>query len=259
MSFSVSAAANETALAVVLTSGSGFPGNEELTQAIAARIPAVVVAPEPLATPADSLLLLHEGYMLTVMKVGAPCPISADDPCVQNAWYWPGAQAEVKRHKRHMLVSVSGGADAKRRAGLHGQMVAAVIGTAKDALAVHWADSDSLWPAAFVAKGIAPGALAPPVMFCVAAKLSRDADGDVSAITQGLSAFGLMEIEARSFRGDPVALNGVILDLAKYLVEAGAVIKDGDTIGPDAKMKVRVRHEDSILVAGTTVYRLYFA
>jgi hypothetical protein len=49
------------------------------------------------------------------------------------------------------------------------------------------------------------------------------------------------------------------LGLANYLVEAGPVIKDGDTIGPDAKTQIRVRHEDSSLVAGTKAYRLYFS
>ncbi|NJD35475.1 MAG: DUF4261 domain-containing protein, partial [Betaproteobacteria bacterium] len=84
------------------------------------------------------------------------------------------------------------------------------------------------------------------------------ADGGVSAVTSGLTAFGLMEIETRGFRGDPRALNGFVLDLAGYLIDAGDVIADGDTIGLDAATKVAVRREASSLFSGQSVYRLYF-
>ena len=67
-----------------------------------------------------------------------------------------------------------------------------------------------------------------------------------------------MEIETRGYKGNLQTLNSVVMDLASYLVQAGAVIKDGDTIGPDAKTKMTVRHEDSSLVRGQRVYRLYF-
>ncbi|MCQ4191518.1 DUF4261 domain-containing protein [Methylocystis suflitae] len=248
---------SESTLAIVMTAGEEFPSNAFLAQAIKARIPAIVIPPEILADPNGTLVFLHEDDMFAVGKVDAPCPISKDDPCVQFTWYWPDAWEAVSTHKAHLLPSVSGGADAKRRAALHGQLVAAVVDAARDAVAVHWASSDSLWPAPLVAQTIAPGDQKPPVPFCVAIKLSRDADGGVSGATRGLAAFGLMEIEAEGFKGDPRQLNGLMLDLAGYLIEAGPVIKDGDTIGPDAGTKIVVRHETSGFVPGQPVYRLY--
>lgn len=50
-----------------------------------------------------------------------------------------------------------------------------------------------------------------------------------------------------------------MLDLAGYLIEAGPVIKDGDTIGPDAATKIVVRHETSGFIPGESVYRLHEA
>jgi hypothetical protein len=67
-----------------------------------------------------------------------------------------------------------------------------------------------------------------------------------------------MELETIGFRGQPAALNVTLLDLAAYLFNAGAVIKDGDTTGPDEKTKITVRHEPSKLRPGHRVYRLYF-
>lgn len=135
----------ESTLAIVMTAGEEFPSNAGLAQAIKARILAIAIPPEILADPNGTLVFLYEDYMFAVGKVDAPCPISKDDPCVQFAWYWPDAWEAVSKHKAHLLASVSGGADARRRAALHGQLVAAVIDATKDAVAVHWASSDSLW------------------------------------------------------------------------------------------------------------------
>jgi hypothetical protein len=134
-------------LAIVMTPGAAFPSNGSLAQAIKARLPNVVIPSEVLADPKGTLVFLDDDYMFAVGKVDAPCPISKDDPCVQFAWYWPDAWEAVSKHKAHLLASVSGGADARRRAALRGQLVAAVIGDRK-----------------------------PPVAFCVAIKLSRDTD-----------------------------------------------------------------------------------
>ncbi|MBG0792824.1 DUF4261 domain-containing protein [Methylocystis sp. H62] len=254
----MSSSTTDSMLAIVMTAGEEFPGNAVLAQAIKARVPNIVIPEDIVADANGTLVFLYEDYMFAVGKVDAPCPISNDDPCVQFAWYWPDAWEAVSKHKAHLLASVSGGADAKRRAALHGQLVAAVVDATRDALAVHWASSDSLWPAPLVAENIAPGEQKPPVAFCVAIKLSRDADGGVSGVTRGLAAFGLMEIEAAGFAGDPRKLNGLMLDLAGYLIETGPVIKDGDTIGPDAATKIVVRHETSGFIPGESVYRLHF-
>jgi hypothetical protein len=254
----MSSSTTELALAIVMTAGKEFPDNAGLAQAMKARVPNLVIPEDIVADRNGTLIFLHEDYMFAVGKVDAPCPISKDDACVRFAWYWPDAWEVLSKHKGHLLASVSGGADARRRAALHGQLVAAVIDATKDAVAVHWASSDSLWPAALVAQNIAPGDRKPPMLFCVAIKLSRDADGGVSGATRGLAAFGLMEIEAGGFKGDPRQLNGLMLDLAGYLIEAGPVIEDGDTIGPDAATKIVVRHETSGFILGESVYRLYF-
>lgn len=113
-----------------------------------------------------------------------------------------------------------------------------MIDARKHTVAVHLASSDALRPAPLVAETIAPGDRKPPVPYCVAIKLGRDDDGGVSGATRGLAAFGLMEIETAGFAGDPRQLNGLMLDLAGYRIEAGPVIKDSDRIGRDAATKI---------------------
>jgi hypothetical protein len=253
----LSGIAKDSLLAIVMTKDEALPSTAALNQAICRRIPEATQSP---AGGGDKAILMFvDGFMLSVGKVAAPCPIQQGDPCVVSAWYWPDAWKEIGRHKAHMVVSVTGAGDPKKRSNLLAQLVAGVVEATATPVGVHWASADALWPAAIVAKTILPGDAAPPLMFCVAVKLSRDVDGRVSAITKGLNDFGLMEIETRGFAGDPRQLSGAILDLAGYLIEAGDVIKDGDTVGPDAATKITVRREESSFAPGQKVYRLYFS
>jgi hypothetical protein len=141
----MSSSTTESMLAIVMTAGKEFPSNAGLAQAIKARIPNIVIpSSEILVDQNGTLVFLYEDDMSAVGKVDAPCPISKDDPCVQFARYWPDAWEAVSTHKAHLLPNVSGGANAKRRAALHGQLVAAVVDAANDAVAVHWASERML-------------------------------------------------------------------------------------------------------------------
>ena len=112
----MSSSTTESMLAIVMTAGKEFPSNAGLAQAIKARIPNIVIpSSEILVDQNGTLVFLYEDDMSAVGKVDAPCPISKDDPCVQFAWYWPDAWEAVSKNKAHLLPSVSGGADARRR------------------------------------------------------------------------------------------------------------------------------------------------
>lgn len=248
--------AGETMFALVLSRDGRLPADDALVRAIHRHIPEAAVPPD--AVGGSAALFFADDAMVALGMVDAPAPIAKDDPCVLFSWHWPAAWKEVERHTAHVMVSVTGGVSAKKRARLLGRAVAAVIEATPEPCAIHWASSDALWPVPLVVEAVAKAGDGPPILLCVAVKLSRDADGGVSAVTSGLTAFGLMEIETRGFRGDPRALNGFVLDLAGYLIDAGDVIADGDTIGLDAATKVAVRREASSLFSGQSVYRLYF-
>ncbi|MBG0811405.1 DUF4261 domain-containing protein [Methylosinus sp. H3A] len=250
------AAPNETMLALVLSKDGLLPEGEALSGAIRRHLPQATT-PEN-GVVGGATVFLVEGGMAAIGKVNEPAPIAKDDPCVAYAWHWPEVWPAIEGHAAHVVVAATGGADAKSRASLLGRAVAAVVEATPAACAVHFAGSDALWPAALVAEVVSKGGDEPPVPFCVAIALGRDPEGGVSAITKGLTAFGLMEIETRGYHDDPRELNGFLLDLAAFLVESGDVLSDGDTIGPDADTKIIVRRETSVVAPGQNVYRLYF-
>ncbi|WP_018265757.1 DUF4261 domain-containing protein [Methylosinus sp. LW4] len=250
------AAPNDTMLALVLSKDGLLPEGEALAAAIRRHLPQAQTPDKEI--PGGTSVFLVDGAMLAIGGVAAPAPIAEDDPCVAYAWHWKDVWPAIEGHAGHLVVAVTGGADAKTRSLLLGRAVSAVIEATPAACAVHFAGSDALWPAALVAEVVSKSGDQPPIPFLVAVALGRDPDGGVSAITKGLTAFGLMEIETRGYKDDPSELNGFLIDIAAYLVDAGAVLGDGETIGPDADTKIIVRHEESVVAPGQKVYRLYF-
>ena len=74
--------------------------------------------------------------------------------------------------------------------------------------------------------------------------------------TQGMKALGFMEIEIERRTSDPMETVSEIFNFAHYLLDHGAVLKDGDTIGMSAESKIGVRHVSSSWDKGERVYRL---
>ena len=168
----------------------------------------------------------------------------------------------MKAHQSHLFVSVRGSDDVKARSIVLGHLTAAIVEASPSALAVTWSNSDAIFPAKVISSMVPIGSDSPPIMLCVTTLLARAASGTassprISGITRGLSAFGYKEIEATDFEGAPQALNGVLLDMAAYLINTGSVFVDGDTVGPDVATKWTVRHETSRLLPPQIICRLY--
>jgi hypothetical protein len=258
----MSNSAAKQALAIVMLSQERAPSNDTLGEAIAARLP---FEPIPSLDPhrmEPPIVFFVNGAMCTVMKIDKPCPLSPNEPGFAQAWYWPTAYSELKEHKAHVIAS-AGGDDPKASAAILGQLVAAIVEASTEAIGVNWAQSGAFFPAKSVPPSIPKGKFTPPTHFCVSVKIIPDEaqkdceDGCVAALSQGLSSFGLREIEARGFKGDPRSLYRQFIDLAEFLIDNGPVIEDGDTVGEDEATKIRVRHEASSLIPGVEVYRLY--
>src|SRR4029077_7093512 len=123
------------------------------------------------------------------------------------------------------------------------------------ALGIHWAPADALWkPEAFI-EVIRNSSGSLPTAICVSIRLARDAGlarnnakPTLMAVTCGLTAFGIMEIEVRDYAGKARDLYPIMLNLVDYITISENIVRDGDTIGPDAKTKFTIRVQDSTLL-----------
>jgi hypothetical protein len=189
---------------------------------------------------------------------------------VTSCWWWPETREVVARTKAHAVTVVAGQLEKtppKERIFVEMQLVAAALDVLKSATAVVWPDANAMWkPDTFHtelerAKGEIPHTLA------VAVKMGNDTENlhpngkpKLFARTEGLNAFGIMEVEWRAFAGAPLDLVNWLLGVAWYLINKGPIIADGDTMGSDAPgvmPAIAIRHEDSTTVLGTRAYAIY--
>lgn len=76
----------------------------------------------------------------------------------------------------------------------------------------------------------------------------------IGAVTMGLCAFVGREIEFESSKLTLPMLIDEVAGLAVYLAEHGNVIKDGDTVGADENERFSVRHKNSDVFTGLSVF-----
>ena len=241
------------------------PSNDVLFAATQARLPDArpITMTGRVAKP-NTRVFAAQGIICMFTAQNFALPISEAECRSQWNWLWPHAWDEVQHQRTHVVVSVAG-EDARAASVVFGQLIAAIIEASNSPLAVCCPSSHGVWPAKSVIEMANAGENIPPFPLCVSVSVSKARGGfwrpqdKLSALTKGLDAFGLKEIESDGYGGQPMSLYTTVLDLAIYLIDNGPVLKDGDTIGPNASTKIKVRWEKLKLREGKPeVYRLYF-
>jgi Domain of unknown function (DUF4261) len=193
----------------------------------------------------------------SVLCIDRPAPISPSDPSVLTAWHWPNVAEVIRQHHSHLVIAVQLG-ETKGRTALLEQLAAAAAARGNEApLAVHFEAPDLLMPPDVVTS-FAPSSetILPNAALCVALRFERRQRGPVRMRTQGLTALGLLEIEGETKPSDIPRMGEAALALAGYLIEAGEVVKDGDTFGPDERTRFRAQLTPSFDDPLRSVYRI---
>ncbi|HMP02277.1 MAG TPA: DUF4261 domain-containing protein [Gemmatales bacterium] len=217
--------------------------------------------PTPTSDPASDERLIFEMGETSAIVAMLPAPIPWSDlegPC-QTSWLWDEAEAALRPHQAHIIVTVMGEEDPVERSRLLTQFCAAVLATCPEALGVFWGSAALLVPAKVfldVAREVMPEG--PPLFIWVDVRVGLGDDGSLCAYTAGMEALGHMEFETENAPEQPGELRDRLFALASYLVENGPVIKDGDTVGQDASEQIRVVYADSVFGTEGKVMRLEY-
>ncbi|MCS3726515.1 DUF4261 domain-containing protein [Bradyrhizobium betae] len=205
-------------------------------------------------TSASAPLIRCGGELVAVMSMPAPIP---QDPGLWSraAATWLEGKAVAARHRGHLIVTVPGQhLEPLPAARLTTAVIGALIAAMPESCAVVWdtkvARPAKLWME-MSRQSFAPFPNYPFTLWVDILPFRSEAG--IGAVTMGLSAFAGREIE---FETGKLTLRGMIdkvAGLAVYLVEHGAVVKDGDTFGGDEHERITARYRTSERFAGLSV------
>lgn len=169
-------------------------------------------------------------------------------PDVSQTWDWTGAEQALDQARTSVLVTemLGEGHVARDRVAALTSVVAA-LASATSPVAVSWPTSQRVTDPAAALDGV--GGLLNVRLFSV----SGDED-ELVMDTLGLAPFGLPDMQCHFRDLEPAALAGVLFSAASYLLEAGDVIGNGETIsGPQGDEHWPCQREPALIRPARTV------
>ncbi|QDU87852.1 hypothetical protein Pla175_12190 [Pirellulimonas nuda] len=191
--------------------------------------------------------------------VDRPIPWSQiEGPCA-TAWYWPEAEAVMRRHAAHLFVTLlSEKRDPIDRSMRLTQLVTAVS-EAAGADGIVWGPSSLVHePAAFRKLATTMSREDLPLHLWVDFRVSELDDGAFALFTTGMEALGSRELEVNRFVGEPHVLAGYAYNIAHYLLEKTPQLKEGEAIGLPDGAQASIRFEPSLVDESLEAIRLDF-
>ncbi|MCQ4086511.1 DUF4261 domain-containing protein [Saccharibacillus sp. JS10] len=163
---------------------------------------------------------------------------------------WPEAGESIEGYQAHVKVAVSGAADLLGEHILFTQVVCSML-KQDQALALYM--SPMIMSAeAYVQNAMLLKEGELPVQLWVFVGLYEEQQG-ISSYTLGLRRFGHDEIEVLRSHQDLVDVFELTFNIAGYIVDCGAKLQDGETIGFSAEQQLSLQLSDGIAVEGQSI------
>lgn len=231
--------------------------------AVAAELGRVGDAPPRVASRTDAGFTLGweaDGATANVTLVDRPIPWERlEGPCA-TAWYWPEAAQSLRPHTAHLFLTLlddnRGSIDASYRL----TRLAIAAAAHAPALGIVWGASGAVHkPADFAQLAINSSASDLPLNLWIDFRAYElEGGGAYGLFTTGMEALGHRELETPRYAGDPQKLVAAAYNIAHYVLERDAMLKDSEVIGLPDESQVTVREDKSLVDPAAEVFRLEF-
>lgn len=247
-----------TRLIVVALADRALPAPEAVCAAYVENFPeAGPLRIDAQRTSADTLALRTPNTTFFVGLMPAPLPASELADPAAAAWYWPEAAATLKQHRAHAVVSAETETLDPIDLMLTLSRVVAAVAACSSSVGIYVGGAKLVHKVDdFVSESITATREQLPLYLWLRFDLSETTPGALALFTTGLTQFELMELEFAASLLDPQTLMDRAFNIAHYLLDHGAVLSDGHTIGTSADERFRVRHGASVRPDHAPVYRI---
>lgn len=188
----------------------------------------------------------------SIRLVAAPIAAGTLEKACDRSWRWRQAAAVLAAHTHHWVVSVTTDTVPFHNAMVVGRLLAA-LSYRPELMGVYLSPAEVVHPPEKlrIACDVEPDS--EPVDLWVHVTLDAHEDGSTSLRTQGLTQFGVPEIEIvhSRLRYDELYEQG--RGFADHLMKAGTVLKDGEIVRTTADEPLQVRYGPSIYDPEETV------
>jgi len=195
----------------------------------------------------NTLSFSIDGETGIISFMPSPYPWKELEDACATSWMWKEASDVLKDHKRYIIISwMSASADKVHKNIVVSQLTASVLEEV-NGQGVYWSDG------ALVNKknvfcdmvsDIERNGL--PLFLWVNFRIEKNPDSSLNMITNGLSAFGAMEVEIIKVKKPFNEIIEFGYQLVAHLIQNGNVIRDGETIGEDKEKKIVAHHRESV-------------
>ncbi len=191
-----------------------------------------------------------------------PMPIPwqhLEGPCA-TAWYWPGAAAALRRHRRHVLVTlIDESRDPIEKSLRLTRLVAAFTARCEQALGIFWGPGRMVHPPqAFLDLSQDMTREYLPLYLWIDFRVEAISAGTYRLYTTGLEPLGQREIEVERYEGDPQKLLETVYNIAHYALDQEKPLATGDTIGSSNAERIAIERTTSMFDPEQEVIRLEF-
>ena len=243
---------------MVALSESRLPTPESVCSAYVKSFPSAgKLSVDAAATDGDLLTLRTPTCSFAIALVRGAIPASElSGPCAA-AWYWPEAADTLKQHRGHLLITASSSSSDAIELMLALTRVVASVAQSAPALGIFLAGAKQVHKVEdFVSEAEGATRELLPLYLWIRFTLSEQGDGTTTLYTTGLADLELMEVEFPRAQLDPQTLMDRAFNIAHYLLDHGAVLENGHTIGISADEKFKVVHAPSLNDPERLVYQL---
>ncbi len=247
-------------LAMVALAGQDPPEAGAVVEALRTAWPDLAGAAVSQSAPRAATITIGEA-VAGLSHIPTPIPWSQlEGPC-DVAWYWPQAEAALRGHQSHVLITLL---DEGRRAIDKSirltQLAAAAAIAAAAPVGIFWGPGRLIHKAADfvdVARDMTSDKL--PLFLWIDFRVVEEAEGKLALFTTGLQSLGYLELEVAGYGGSAARLVESVFNVAHYILEGKGTIRDGHTIGLADGTELSARGAASFCDPELEVLRLEFS